>query len=54
MGSLTLGTKFNSKIYAQKTMKNLMDDRQNTMANIYSNNQTNVGVDTFDLITHKN
>jgi len=54
MGSLALGTKFNSKVYAQKTMKNLIEDRQNTMANIYSKNQANVGVDTADLVTHKN
>lgn len=27
MSSLNLGAKFNSKVYAQKTMKHLMDDR---------------------------
>ena len=48
-----VSTKFNSKVYAQKTMKNLMDDRQTALSNMYAVNQNNIATDTLDLVEYK-
>lgn len=54
MNNLITSTKFNSKLYAQKTLKNMIDDSKSTMGDVYSTNQINIAVDTSDLIKFAN
>ncbi|CDW89079.1 UNKNOWN [Stylonychia lemnae] len=50
MSTIAATVKFNSKVYASKTLKAMIDDRSSALGNIYSSIQVNVATDTFDLI----
>lgn len=52
MSTFLAASKFSGKVYAQKTMKSMIEERESAMDNIYTNNQINKMSDTRDLVTY--